>query len=850
MKKNHILWNTAIALGKENKKRDLLLMGVIALSVMALFVLLSLTKGRIGADSLKIIRDNGTAANAVLNDVDEEQAEAVSSLSYVGNVCREKQFGIWYQGEQRLLRCAAVHETDFKKVFSPAYVQIMGSYPKEENEVMLPLDVLTVLGIENPEVGMEIPGYIVFQEWKAGERSDLQQKFLLSGYYETVDLEQNALPTAWFAADFTDEQEIEHFQENLYLQSDSFWFSVHQMEAQLNKDVVLEETQQWKVLYAGNVSVWLDFAGNFVWTGIQFVLILVSVYLLISNVVSLSSELQYRQYGLMKMVGINSRQLRIVFFLEYGRIIASGILLGMAAGTVLIWTVLPDFLKEMYLLSGEAFHGKDLFSVNIMLFSVAATFLSATIAVGRSIKPILILSPVETMHYGKRMDVRQKKNSKKDHIYEKENRFVLLKVAGRKVFGNRRQFIFTIAALFVGIEAALLSVMICRGMDQTNRIEAGADFEVGVTKEAVERYIYENDGNSLEEMQSHELMSEELISKLVDTAQCNPEEMQMCIGTYGMYDYESEALLPSSTIFKEEADTGLTILIVSDEWMNLLAKYAKKHKMPLDLDMLRDGAGFVWLCDDMVTDLEKEKTGSILRCSTFDSNGVESELVCSGCFDVNDRGFPQLDLPWDGRNLTCIGVSEATFKNMGAVKQIYHVSMWEDGVSESVTKDALSAVVKDCNQASGGSQEYYLSTKSDELAEAQSYILATRVVMGSFCGILIFVALIHFTSTVATGIVTYRKEYDMMRKLGMSGRQLRSIFVMEGLIYSGTTLSIVALIGTGILKIAGVMIRCQVDYFVIYYPAGATIIIAAGLILVSVGMPMLLYRKVVFYSQR
>lgn len=46
-----------------------------------------------------------------------------------------------------------VDETGFQKILCPAYTQIIGDYPKEEQDIMLSTKTLEYLGIKEPQVG-------------------------------------------------------------------------------------------------------------------------------------------------------------------------------------------------------------------------------------------------------------------------------------------------------------------------------------------------------------------------------------------------------------------------------------------------------------------------------------------------------------------------------------------------------------------------------------------------------------------------------------------------------------------------------------------------------------------------
>ena len=65
----------------------------------------------------------------------------------------------------------------------PAYTDIHGEYPTKENEIMLPMRALKLLGVSKPKLGMVIP--VTMTDSEGEEHSG---DFRLSGYYtEYVD---------------------------------------------------------------------------------------------------------------------------------------------------------------------------------------------------------------------------------------------------------------------------------------------------------------------------------------------------------------------------------------------------------------------------------------------------------------------------------------------------------------------------------------------------------------------------------------------------------------------------------------------------------------------------------------
>ena len=77
------LYSLAHAFDRTARKRNFILVNTIALSVMLLFILLSLVKGRAEADRIKTIRENGVDASVVLDKTTVEQVQRLKELNYV-----------------------------------------------------------------------------------------------------------------------------------------------------------------------------------------------------------------------------------------------------------------------------------------------------------------------------------------------------------------------------------------------------------------------------------------------------------------------------------------------------------------------------------------------------------------------------------------------------------------------------------------------------------------------------------------------------------------------------------------------------------------------------------------------
>ena len=83
------------------------------------------------------------------------------------------------EGRESSIAIQYYDETECEQHFKEAISNINGSYPTQENEIMLSEDALEQLGITNPTLQMEIP--LSYFD-KGGEQ---QKTFLLSGWFRS-----------------------------------------------------------------------------------------------------------------------------------------------------------------------------------------------------------------------------------------------------------------------------------------------------------------------------------------------------------------------------------------------------------------------------------------------------------------------------------------------------------------------------------------------------------------------------------------------------------------------------------------------------------------------------------------
>lgn len=298
-------------------------------------------------------------------------------------------------------------------------------------------------------------------------------------------------------------------------------------------------------------------------------------------------------------------------------------------------------------------------------------------------------------------------------------------------------------------------------------------------------------------------------------------------------------------LVSEEIITDLTVQVVSEEWIDELENYVRKKRYGTNINTLKDGNGFILLHNHELSakqTVEAEATiGQKLSGILFEEGGNDFELICCGYLDFSEDGFPKLNMPWDGKNLNYIIISEKAMAALDMKPIIYNISFDVSKEDEQEIKNITQGILWDANQNSEISNTYYLTASSDILAKEQNYISAVRIIMGGFSGILILFAFVSYYNTLLTGYTSRNKELIIMRKIGMTVKQLKAMLVYEGVFYCISTLALILTLGNGFLFIIGKLMHNQVSYFAFKYPVICIFCTSLVLFLVSIFLPLFLY---------
>lgn len=143
---------------RANKQRNVFVTIALFLTAFMITSVFSLGCSYFETYQMQQIRAMGTTADVAITSLSEEQYEELSRSSLVSVVGVSQRLGsIDTSGmDDALLSITWIDETEWQEHRVPTISDIHGDYPQAKNEIMLPTWALRAMGIDDPQIGMNI----------------------------------------------------------------------------------------------------------------------------------------------------------------------------------------------------------------------------------------------------------------------------------------------------------------------------------------------------------------------------------------------------------------------------------------------------------------------------------------------------------------------------------------------------------------------------------------------------------------------------------------------------------------------------------------------------------------------
>ncbi len=828
---------------KNNRVRNRILICAIVAGIVAIFSILTLISGKIDAIYLMGIRSTGEASSVFLEKPSEQLYAQVKQLDYISDVGGEWSLGSIMDGSITVGFCVYSDETKFNDIDTPAYTDIVGTYPQKRNEVMLSKRSLELLNIQDPEIGQVVDLTIAADTM---DENTYNGEFVLSGYY--TDYVEGSYSRAYFSKSYASEVvKNTELPQYLYLRHKDT-IGLEKVEAMLYKDVrTASDTQQFLISDTAEHRAVAQAVGGYGQGSICGVLILLCIFLLIYNVMNISLRNEIRFYGQLKTIGIDARDTIKIILLQIRYILLWGITIGTICGALLSLFLIPRLLSGVYLYNYGPANNMMGFKIEFLFISVLFVTLVVLVSAMLPVWKIARMSPMDAMRYNG-------KASHKKGYTAKKRKTPYRDIALKNLSLDKAKSILVISSVAIGITFTQCSMVLIGGLDQTNKYEFMPDFYISNGNAPLTNLT--DDGYTSNMNTINNTMLEKI--RCIDGI----EDMAIDYATYVKFDVHDRSWYPmlkvananlgygdnaqvNRYIHDIEGEFDGSIAILTEEEINKLAEYADKNNFDWDIAGLRNGDIALNATSHIFTKkmwAEASKvSGDSITIYNYEGE-KQGSILFGGYIDIEKEGFPiDNKKAWGRKEQPSLFVSEKGYRKLNLEKKVHRIELNVDNEELDTITKQINHIVERRNLVLMKETpeldmpaNILITDKASLIKEEENQVFMSKVVMYTIAVILICMGIINFINAIMTNIISLKREYTMMEVIGMERKQLQRIITYEGLIFALSVLLIVLSLGSVVLYAVHSYVAGKYPYYSFAYPIVPTCIMVISMIVFSI----------------
>ncbi|WP_367358833.1 FtsX-like permease family protein [Mesotoga sp.] len=533
-----------------------------------------------------------------------------------------------------------------------------------------------------------------------------------------------------------------------------------------------------KTTYNGSLIYFLENLSPVNWPAVVLgLLVAVASMVSIYNTVQISVLERIREFGLLRAAGATPAQIRKVVFRESILVSLVGIPLGLATG------VLLSFVIALY--AGSQLTGLGGFATMItplsLLLGAILGFLSVVVS---SLIPALRagkVSPVEAMrHYGVEPSDFEVKGIVKGQSSSGEK--IPLKLAKRNMRRNLRTT--TISVISMTMAATLfIAFSYFAGNFDTEKIARGvvkSDFSIRVAS------MYDDgpDEQTIEEILSFEDVQTVAAAKFITGRLLTEWEDR---------DLDSRSFRTFST-----PEAGMRTIIVDNSGMRMALfayndlgiELMKTKVISGSIDLTRATSEPVIIIDIENSNRHGIKAGDRVLLKTYYLNESMVEIPVASEFVVAAvvQELPSV-VGYTVEGGMVAACSEKIIEVFRPESDDVHLTMMDymdhysyvdiylrRGSDAEALESTIKAIADRYRNSTFISYSEYKKETEDAISTLSTLVYGLIAIVG-------FIGICGITNTINTTIILRRREFGILRAVGMTGKQLKAMLIYEGLIF-------------------------------------------------------------------
>lgn len=887
------------------KIRNTILFCSVVIGIVAITMVFGISCGKIQAEEIRLTRENGTASSGRIEDGTEEQYAKLKQLDYIKRVGKSIFVGeatdISDDNAKTICDVVWADSESWNNFLKPAYTNIIGSYPQKKDEILLSKRALKKLGISEPEQGMEI-NLDVYK----GLFEHSKEKFKLCGWYtdsgnklaigyishdkiNELNLEKGPYTLLFSQSNHLSRSKTE---EKLY--------QALPMKS-ADQKIYVSDTAQYTAVskFAGGYEmVILGTIG--ILCGIYF---LVRNVLWISMSEDIQNLGLLHTIGATErqITKIYRKQMRLLML--KGSVLGSLIsvlilvllipeILGFHFYQEMGGNMILSFFRPWILFLSVVFVNGILWMASegvIRKITKLSCIESATYDGNMGDKKIkhpgkLVLKRSETgeMFYIAWGNIKRHKARfiiTSISIFLGVLSFILMNVLTngcdyKHLLEKRPDF------LLAGEFSEFGKSQGCGEEYKTREIDVDPLLTQG---DGVE-LLYDNDYDEFSPI------SQELEKKLHKIDGIDWEKSNLIEGAYVDTVISKKGIRPYdeglSNLTSENMVEGFswdTVQVIDENQILSLKKYVQDNQLNIDMESLEEGNGVLIIHDHMLTPEQQKladkaigepvyfktllsKEDAIRRKELINSESEEKQqkdefpqkesetFTLCGYLDRQSDNFPEIHQSWHGESSLYYFISEKGFQKIPTEKKRLTMELTADPEKEPYVKTQINELISEENKKRSemtevsmdegtGEAGVFVICKSDLMQQKETYMRGNRILLGAVSIILFIAGLTNYCNVVFTGMYTRRKEFDIMKSIGMTDKQMKLMLFGEGSYYFMCVIGL--LFTVGMLTLVGVKIYMEnkLSYFTFHWPILSTVGVMFSLVLINVVVTHFICKK-------
>ena len=746
---------------RSNKKQYGILFFTIVLSAFMLFCVFTIGLAYLDSSRLQNTRLNGSEYDiTTLNGFTAKQLDTLRKNKDIQSVGIESYAGFIKSSEFDdtveigLLWC---DEVFWNSLMAPARTKLTGQYPQAKNELMVTKDILKACGNENLSVGDSL---ILTYENNNGIDTE---EFVISGIWDGY----GDTSVGFVSEAFYDETGYDLGSDGILCIKLKHNYVLPATIKSIENSLNFSDRQ----IFVPTAYIENSFKLLLGICGLALVICL-SAYLLIYNILYLSVSGKIRYYGLLQSLGMTKQQLGYFIAKQMLFIGILGILIGNLTGILVCMKLVPYILEVLGIATGNMTLP---FNPVILFISIVVTVFAIFFGVKKPIQIATKVTPVEATKY------RECLSNQKG--YKRKKGAFFWKMAFEQLKKDKKKTVVVLLSLATSLSVfyCLTTIISTQGERTVLPNYWNADFVVQNQTQTTE------DINSLEMAIDDSFVAE--IEKMDGV-----KDFHIATGVPVSFPYVSDGF---SNMWITNYIEKSPYLSVNEVISNYQADPANYYGMLIGIDE----AQFDYVNQSLNTPVDKQdfldgKIG-IVQFEGFEIPTEYLNQKVPFTFQENQYeimiGALSYQTQYAGRDIgPSLIVSQNYLKSLTPKPTILDIYINYDQEYDKKLEQKITSLVDNSPYSNDLHVEsHYQDMKTIQESQGNMMEIGTIIAL-----LLLLVGILNYLNTISSGIHNRKLTFSVMESIGMTSNQIYRLLIREGVLYASFSVFITLTIGT------------------------------------------------------